>query len=354
MIQTVTPTNMVNSTFSFQQNDSQIVFTESDTSGVTFIILCTTSYTTHFDCYGMGSNPPRPQGVIDTCVNASKSISTTVSVTIRALCPDLNNRGFNYKPFPGFSRQPGPPIPIECIKGFLSNNSMEITQSTCQGNGRWQPSPPLCESCMFECNDTYVVDCNHVPAVGMAMATVNCICGQNFQWTMGKCQPTHCRELFLATLVTIPRSAVGTSITASCKTGYDNISIPSSVNCQVNGTWTTLPTCQVTFMDPTAITAISATSTLSYTTTGADSQTSSLYILGTVIGAGIGGILVTLVAVIVYRKMQSKAVQTEVPSQTQNAAYEDADIAESSLTKSDAYGVVESSPQPQPEYICLH
>ena len=58
------------------------------------------------------------------------------------------------------------------------------------------------------------------------------------------CTATHCPELSFATLVTIPRSAVGTSITASCKAGYDHISIPSSVNCQVNGAWTTLPTCQ--------------------------------------------------------------------------------------------------------------
>ena len=83
MIQTIVPANMVNSTFSFMQNDSQIVFTDSDTSGVTFNVICTTSYTTNFDCIGMGSSPARPQSVIDRCVNAAQSISTTVSVTIQ-------------------------------------------------------------------------------------------------------------------------------------------------------------------------------------------------------------------------------------------------------------------------------
>ncbi|XP_065181262.1 uncharacterized protein LOC135811926 isoform X2 [Sycon ciliatum] len=244
MIQAVTHTNMVDSMFSFQQNDSQIVFTESDTSGVTFNVTCTTSYTSNFDCFANDSTPARPQSVIDRCVNASKPIPTTASVTIRALCPDLNNSNFNYKPIARFDTQPGTPVSIECRTGFLSNNSMEITQSTCQGNGRWQPSPPMCESCMLLCNDTNVVDCNHLPAVGVAMATVNCTCRQNFQWTMGECQPTHCPELSSTTVTTLPRSTIGTSITASCMSGYGNISMPSTVICQADGTWTTLPTCQ--------------------------------------------------------------------------------------------------------------
>ena len=83
IIQTVTHTNMVNSILSFQRNDSQIVLTESDTSGVTFNVMCTTSYTTNFACTGLGSSPPRPQSVIDRCVNAAQAMSITVSITIQ-------------------------------------------------------------------------------------------------------------------------------------------------------------------------------------------------------------------------------------------------------------------------------
>ncbi|XP_065182248.1 mucin-5AC-like [Sycon ciliatum] len=358
-IQTVTHTNMVDSMFSFRGNDSQIVFTESDTSGLTFNVICTTSYTTNFDCTGMGSTPSRPQSVIDRCANAAQAISTTVSVTDQAQCPTLTDTKFNYKPDASFNTLPGTSISIECITGFLSDNSMEITQATCQGNGRWQPSQPLCERCIVECNDTNVVDCTHV----VGMAAVNCICGQNLQWTMGKCQPTHCPELNSTTLMTIPRSTTGSGITVSCTLGFHTISMPSSVTCQANGTWTTLPSCQVIPMDP-ATTTVSSThgstpgsTRESCTTTSAENQTQTSYTLGAVIGGVVGGmffgiIATTLVAIIVYRKIQSKPVNTEVPGQTQNTAYEDADIAESSLTKSDAYGVVESAPQPQYEFVC--
>ncbi|XP_065182245.1 uncharacterized protein LOC135812954 [Sycon ciliatum] len=210
MIQTVTKTNMVNSMFSFWRNDAQIVFTESDTSGVTFNVICTTSYTTNFDCIGMGSNPPRQQNVIDRCVNAAQAISTTVSVTVQAQCPTLTDTKFNYKPISCFNTLPGNTVSIECRTGFLSNNSMEITQSICQGNGRWQPRQPVCESCILECNDTNVVNCNQVPAVGMAMATVNCVCGQNFQWTIGQCQliPT---DPATTTINSTPQSTTGST-----------------------------------------------------------------------------------------------------------------------------------------------
>ena len=75
------------------------------------------------------------------------------------------------------------------------------------------------------------------------------------------------------------------------------------------------------------------------------------------IGVGVAGVVfglitATVAAIIVHRKIQSKPVKTEVSGQTQNAAYEDADIAESSLTKSDAYGVVEATSQPQYEFVC--
>lgn len=88
-----------------------------------------------------------------------------------------------------------------------------------------------------------------------------------------------------------------------------------------------------------------------------ENQTQTLYTLGSVIGGVVGGIFfgviaTMVVATITNRKKQSKLIQPEVPSQTQNAAYENADVAESSLTKSDAYGVVESAPQPQYEFVC--
>ena len=89
----------------------------------------------------------------------------------------------------------------------------------------------------------------------------------------------------------------------------------------------------------------------------AENQTQMLYTLGNVIGGLVGGIFIGMiammvVAITVHRKIQRKPAKTEVPGQTQNAAYEDADIAESSLTRSDAYVVVESTPQPQYEFVC--
>ncbi|XP_065181993.1 uncharacterized protein LOC135812616 [Sycon ciliatum] len=257
MIQTVTPTNIVNSTFTFQRNDSQIVFTESDTSGVTFIVTCTTSYTTHFDCIGMGSNPPRPQSVIDTCVNASKTIHTTVSVTIRALCPDLNDSKFNYKPIPGLSRQPGTPVPIECRTGFLSNNSMEITQSICQGNGRWQPSPPLCESCSMVCNNASVTSCARITVSNIQ--GINCPCSSTDEiWTRSAqgCLPTHCAAQDLNfTVSNIPRLEVNKSMIIACAVNYTSTGNESIVTCLQNGTLSNLPVCtEVIHMDPTIVT----------------------------------------------------------------------------------------------------
>eukprot|EP00117_Sycon_ciliatum_P030437 scpid104987/ scgid23991/ len=75
----------------------------------------------------------------------------------------------------------------------------------------------------------------------------------------------------------------------------------------------------------------------------AEIRTKSLYKLGTVIGVGVAGMVLglitaTVAGIIVYRKIQSKPVKTEVPSPTQNAAYEDANIAESSLTISIPFG----------------
>ncbi|XP_065181992.1 uncharacterized protein LOC135812615 [Sycon ciliatum] len=359
MIQTTMPATMVNSTFSFQQNDSQIVFTESDTSGVTFNVTCTTSYTTNFDCIGVDSSPARPQSVIDRCMNAAQPVSTTVSVTIQALCPDLNDSGFNYKPIPSFSRRPGTPVPIACRTGFLSNNSMEITQSICQGNGRWQPSPPLCESCSMVCNDASVTSCARI--IVSNIQGINCPCSSTDEiWTRSAqgCLSTHCAAQNLNfTLSNIPRLEVNTSVIIACAVNYTSTGNGSIVTCLQNGTLSNLPVCTDLATKTTNVTRViptlSTTSTISYTTTGAD----SLCTPGTVIGAGIGGMVfgilaTTLVAMIIHRKMQSKPVKTEVLSRTQNAAYEDADIAESSLTKSDAYGVVESAPQPQYELVC--
>ncbi|XP_065181255.1 uncharacterized protein LOC135811918 isoform X2 [Sycon ciliatum] len=341
MIQAVTHTNMVNSTFSFQQNDAQIVYTESDTSGVTFTVTCTTLYTTNFDCDANDSTPARPQSVIDRCVNASKPIPTTASVTIRALCPDLNNSNFNYKPIARFDTQPGTPVSIECRTGFLSNNSMEITQSTCQGNGRWQPSPPMCESCMLLCNDTNVVDCNHLPAVGVAMATVNCTCRQNFQWTMGECQPTHCPELSSTTATTLPRSTIGTSITASCMSGYGNISMPSTVICQADGTLTTLPTCQ----DPN--------NTDQFSNGDGGIGTGVIILIGGIGGLLVAALIVAVLVLIIRPEKPSQPAET-MPNLTENAAYGDAGFAESVLTKSDAYGVVQPAEDPHYSYVDVH
>ncbi|XP_065181256.1 mucin-3A-like [Sycon ciliatum] len=360
MIQTTMPATMVNSTFSFQQNNSQIVFTESDTSGVTFNVTCTTSYTTNFDCIGMGSSPPRPQSVIDRCVNATQAISTTVSVTIQALCPDLTDSGFNYKPIPGFSRQPaGTPVPIECRTGFLSNNSMEITQSTCQGNGRWQPSPPLCESCSMVCNNASVTSCARITVSNIQ--GINCPCNSIDEiWTRSAqdCVPTHCpAQEGNSLLDDIPRLEVNNSMYVACNDNYTSTEKGRNVTCMLNGTLSNLPNCTVNSTPGSTPGSTTGSTRESCTTTSAENQTQTSYTLGSVIGGVVGGIFFGVIATMVVvtitnRKKQSKLIQPEVPSQTQNAACEDADVAESSLTKSDAYGVVESAPQPQYEFVC--
>ncbi|XP_065181268.1 uncharacterized protein LOC135811929 isoform X2 [Sycon ciliatum] len=372
MIQTVTPRNMVNSTFSFQQNDSQIVFTESDTSGVTFNVICTTSYTTHFDCYGMGSNPPRPQSVIDTCVNASKSKSSTVSVTIQALCPNLNDSGFNYKPIPGFSRQPaGAPVPIECRTGFLSNNSMDITQSTCQGNGMWHPSPPLCESCSMVCNNPSVTSCARITVSNIP--GINCPCnGTDEIWTSSAqdCVPTHCpAQEGNSPFVDIPKLEVNNSTYVACNNTYTSTDKGRNVTCMPNGTLSNLPNC-TDQGEKTMMTNISVNYTTSfrppetyvnYATPLRPSDTYGETGIGTgaiILIGGIGGLLVAalIVAVLVLiirSKKPSEPAET-VPNLTENAAYGDAGFAESVLTKSDAYGVVQPAEDSHYSYVDFH
>ncbi|XP_065182005.1 uncharacterized protein LOC135812635 [Sycon ciliatum] len=262
MIQTVTSTNLTNSTFTFQRNDSQIVFTESDTSGITFNVICTTSYTTNFDCMGMGSSPPRSQSVIDRCVNATQAMSTTVSVTIQA---------------------------------------------------------------------------------------------------------THCPELSSTTVTTLPRRTIGTSITASCMSGYGNISMPSTVICQADGTWTTLPTCQAhrttEVYNPTAI---ALPTTGKYSTTSGNPNNTDQFSngdggIGTgviILIGGIGGLLVAAlivaVLVLIIRPEKPSQPAETMPNLTENAAYGDAGFAESVLTKSDAYGVVQPAEDPHYSYVDVH
>ncbi|XP_065177284.1 leucine-rich repeat neuronal protein 1-like isoform X2 [Sycon ciliatum] len=270
---------------------------------------------------------------------------------------------------------------------------------TCLANGQF----PICfgyTKCQ-KAGSTYMCTCEEELSLNQS----NCYIAEDCQNTVedcgnGNCTMDYSPESRINSEFNEPSSPLGGAystinvtihggnIVIQCQPYFDrNIdAINSTVQCLSHGNWTTLratpcsrasvaplttgkptrliPTIQRTMSTTVAPTTPTPTNTsASPTTSGISSgtsaviQTSSSYRLGTVIGAGIGGMVfgilaTTLVAVIVYRKLQGKPVQTEVPSQTQNAAYEEANIAESSLTKSDAYGVVESSPQPQYEFIC--
>eukprot|EP00117_Sycon_ciliatum_P026930 scpid104495/ scgid4478/ len=100
------------------------------------------------------------------------------------LCPDLIFAKHNFKPITDFSRAIGTNISISCQAGFLANTSLDVTYSTCQSGGVWNPRPPACESCRVRCSDDINVEsCNHV----MGQGTVNCICKLNYIWAGSKC-----------------------------------------------------------------------------------------------------------------------------------------------------------------------
>ncbi|XP_065181230.1 uncharacterized protein LOC135811910 isoform X2 [Sycon ciliatum] len=283
MIQTTMPATMVNSTFSFQQNDSQIMFTESDTSGVTFNVTCTTLYTTSFDCIGNGSTPARPQSVIDRCVGATRIISTTSSVTIQALCPDLNG---------SFDTLPGSTESFECAPGFLSNNSMAITQSTCQGNGMWQPRQPLCERCSMICNNASVTNCSNI--IMSNIRGVSCPCSRTDEiWIRSPpgCVPTHCAARNLNfTVSNIPRMEVNKSMIIACAVNYTSTGNGSIVTCLRNGTLSNLPVCtKVNRTDPTP----------------KDGSIGTGAIVGIAVGGAVLAIVLVVIIILVIKKQPS-------------------------------------------------
>eukprot|EP00117_Sycon_ciliatum_P026338 scpid101267/ scgid4478/ len=189
------------------------------------------------------------------------------------LCPDLIFAKHNFKPITDFSRAIGTNISISCQAGFLANTSLDVTYSTCQSGGVWNPRPPACESCRVRCSDDINVEsCNHV----MGQGTVNCVCKTNYMWNGSECELTYCPKTDPMTLMTIDKGLVGITVNASCKAGYGNITIPSTVVCQENGTWSSFPTCQVsTSTAPvTPTTTMDMTSTTSITVTPTSNNTS--------------------------------------------------------------------------------
>ncbi|XP_065181282.1 uncharacterized protein LOC135811938 [Sycon ciliatum] len=118
------------------------------------------------------------------CRTVDHNSTQTYQLNILELCPDLIFAKHNFKPITDFSRAIGTNISIRCQAGFLANTSLDVTYSTCQSGGVWNPRPPACESCRVRCSDDINVEsCNHV----MGQGTVNCICKLNYIWAGSKC-----------------------------------------------------------------------------------------------------------------------------------------------------------------------
>ncbi|XP_065181296.1 uncharacterized protein LOC135811945 isoform X10 [Sycon ciliatum] len=118
------------------------------------------------------------------CRTATGNSTQTYQLNIVELCPDLIFAKHNFKPITDFSRAIGTNISIRCQAGFLANTSLDVTYSTCQSGGVWNPRPPACESCRVRCSDDINVEsCNHM----MGQGTVNCICKLNYIWAGSKC-----------------------------------------------------------------------------------------------------------------------------------------------------------------------
>ncbi|XP_065181300.1 uncharacterized protein LOC135811948 isoform X3 [Sycon ciliatum] len=118
------------------------------------------------------------------CRTVDHNSTQTYQLNIVELCPDLIFAKHNFKPITDFSRAIGTNISIRCQAGFLANTSLDVTYSTCQSGGVWNPRPPACERCRVRCSDDINVEsCNHV----MGQGTVNCICKPNYIWAGSKC-----------------------------------------------------------------------------------------------------------------------------------------------------------------------
>ncbi|XP_065181321.1 uncharacterized protein LOC135811972 isoform X4 [Sycon ciliatum] len=118
------------------------------------------------------------------CRTVDNNSTQTYQLNIVELCPDLIFAKHNFKPITDFSRAIGTNISVQCQTGFLANTSLDVTYSTCQSGGVWNPRPPACESCRVRCSDDINVEsCNHV----MGQGTVNCICKLNYIWAGSKC-----------------------------------------------------------------------------------------------------------------------------------------------------------------------
>ncbi|XP_065182257.1 uncharacterized protein LOC135812966 [Sycon ciliatum] len=118
------------------------------------------------------------------CRTVDNNSTQTYQLNIVELCPDLIFAKHNFKPITDFSRAIGTNISVQCQTGFLANTSLDVTYSTCQSGGVWNPRPPACESCKVRCSDDINVEsCNHV----MGQGTVNCICKLNYIWAGSKC-----------------------------------------------------------------------------------------------------------------------------------------------------------------------
>ncbi|XP_065182010.1 CUB and sushi domain-containing protein 3-like isoform X2 [Sycon ciliatum] len=364
------------------------------TPGHTINITCTVDINQPpFTCTAAQNSTLQTQ-----CNAAAKSRSQTRMLTVVAQCPHLDDLGFNYKPITGFSRTFGTNISIQCRTGYLSTNALGTTTTTCQSGGVWSPSPPGCENCSIRCaDDNKVVACNHV----MGTLAVNCVCPTNYTWTGSKCALTHCEAVNQSSVSYIGRSPVGQIITVKCRGGYSNKLGPITAKCGPQGIWSELPHCQVTHCE-----AVNQ-STASYIErspvgqiitvkcrsgysnklgpatakcgpqgnwselphcqaqiSGQMSDATQGITIGVFIGSLaasllLGALIMFLFAQFVQRKRRSTQQDTnrmeigpETPTRaTPNMAYEDAEIVETTLTSSEAYGVAGTADPHNYEFV---
>ncbi|XP_065193892.1 uncharacterized protein LOC135825082 [Sycon ciliatum] len=191
--------NMFKSVFSFQGDDPNIAANRNDPSSFYFNVTCTTWYTRSFDCNGTGSSPPRPQSVVDRCTKATQPLSTTTTINVPAThCAPLDTLISDVFITPSTPNTKGTRVMVPCDQIYCPRNVKH--QFTCLPNGFW---------------------------------TI-------------RAQFTHCEKINSTTIQAIPRSTIGTSVTAACRDGHASINGPETVQCLTEGIWSTLPTCSAT------------------------------------------------------------------------------------------------------------
>ncbi|XP_065187303.1 uncharacterized protein LOC135817930 isoform X2 [Sycon ciliatum] len=236
---------------------NNVVLTGSNTTNCTGGV-CTKTHTASLDgsTYTPGQSinitctvdinqPPFTCTAADTssvqaqCNDTAKTTSQTRTVPVVAQCPAIDASERNYKPIATNSTG----VSIECKMGYVSDNGMDITNSTCLNTGEWQPSLPMCEDCNTICNDSSIMNCSNIMVSNIP--GISCPCDAGEIWTRSDqaCVATHCSaETRTATVNAIPRLEVGASAYVTCNASTST-QTGINVTCMPDGTLSNKPAC---------------------------------------------------------------------------------------------------------------